>query len=63
MRRVSFTEAGNGLKAILDRVVRDADCAVITRRDSEDAVVLSLDYNNGLMETVYLLSPRQMLST
>jgi len=28
---------------------------VITRRDSEDAVVMSLDYYNSLMETVHLL--------
>ncbi|MEE9398457.1 MAG: type II toxin-antitoxin system Phd/YefM family antitoxin, partial [Methylococcales bacterium] len=26
-----------------------------TRRDSEDAVVMSLEYYNSLMETVYLL--------
>ena len=55
MRIVSFTEARNALKGILDQMVNDADCAVITRRDSEDAVVMSLDYYNGLMETVYLL--------
>jgi len=55
MRIISFTEARNGLKAVLDQVVNDADCAVITRRDSEDAVVMSLDYYNSLMETVYLL--------
>ena len=55
MRIVSFTEARNGLKAVLDQVVNDADCTVITRRDSEDAVVMSLDYYNSLMETVYLL--------
>ena len=52
---VSFTEARNGLKAVLDQVVNDADCAVITRRDSEDAVVMSLDYYNSFMETAYLL--------
>lgn len=40
---------------MLDQVVNDADCTVITRRDSEDAVVMSLDYYNSLMETVYLL--------
>ncbi|GAA0376209.1 hypothetical protein GCM10009092_45470 [Bowmanella denitrificans] len=28
---------------------------VITRRDTEDAMVMSLDYYNSLMETVYLL--------
>jgi antitoxin YefM len=52
---VSFTEARNSLKAVLDSVVNDADTAVITRRDAEDAVVMSLDYYNSLMETVHLL--------
>ena len=55
MRVVSFTEARNGLKSVLDNVVNDADTTVITRRDSEDAVVMSLDYYNSLMETVHLL--------
>ncbi len=55
MRIVSFTEARNRLKSVLDQVVSDNDCTVITRRDSEDAVVMSLDHYNSLMETVYLL--------
>jgi antitoxin YefM len=55
MRIVSFTEARNGLKSVLDHVVNDVDYTVITRRDSEDAVVMSLDYYNSLMETVHLL--------
>jgi len=55
MRIVSFTEARNSLKAVLDAVVSDADTTVITRRDAEDAVVMSLDYYNSLMETVHLL--------
>jgi len=55
MRIISFTEARNALKSVLDQVVNDADCTVITRRDSEDAVVMSLEYYNSLMETVYLL--------
>ncbi|WP_280564460.1 type II toxin-antitoxin system prevent-host-death family antitoxin [Chromohalobacter sp. 48-RD10] len=55
MRIISFTDARNGLKAVLDGVVNDADTTVITRRDSEDAVVMSLDYYNSLMETVHLL--------
>ncbi len=55
MRIVSFTEARNGLKSVLDQVVNDADYTVISRRDSEDAVVMSLDFYNSLMETVYLL--------
>ena len=55
MRIISFTEARNGLKSVLDGVVNDADTTVITRRDAEDAVVMSLDYYNSLMETVHLL--------
>ena len=55
MKIVSFTEARNSLKNVLDSVVNDADTAVITRRDAEDAVVMSLDYYNSLMETVHLL--------
>lgn len=59
MKIVSFTEARNSLKAVLDGVVSDADTTVITRRDSEDAVVMSLDYYNSLMETVHLLRSPQ----
>ena len=55
MRIVSFTEARNGLKSVLDHVVNDADYTVITRRDSEDAVVMSMNHYNSLIETVHLL--------
>jgi antitoxin YefM len=55
MDTISFTEARNNLKAVLDRVAEDADYTIITRRDAEDAVVMSLDSFNSLMETVHLL--------
>jgi len=55
MRMVSFSKARNRLKSVLDGVVNNADCAIITRRDAKDAVVMSMDYYNGLMETVHLL--------
>lgn len=55
MQVVTFTEARNNLKTILDRVTDDADYTVITRRDSEDTVVMSLDSFNSLLETVHLL--------
>jgi len=55
MRVVNFSEARNRLKAILDQVVADADYTIISRRDADDAVVMSLDNFNGLMETVHLL--------
>jgi len=55
MRIVSFTEARNRLKSVLDHVVNDADYTVITRRDAEDAVVMSMEHYSSLMETVHLL--------
>jgi antitoxin YefM len=55
MKVISFTEARNNLKTVLDHVVEDADYTIITRRDAEDAVVMSLEYFNSLLETVYLL--------
>jgi antitoxin YefM len=55
MRVVNFSEARNGLEKIIDRVVADAGFAVISRRDAPDAVLMSLDTFNSIMETVYLL--------
>ena len=55
MKIVTFTEARNKLKTVLDRVVDDADYTIITRRDADDTVVMSLEYFNSLLETVHLL--------
>jgi len=55
MRVVNFSEARNNLKSVLDQVTDDADYTVITRRDAEDAVVMSLDSFNSFLETFHLL--------
>ncbi len=55
MRVINYSEARNGLKALIDQVVADADYTVIARRGAPDAVLMSLDTFNGLMETIYLL--------
>ena len=55
MHVVSFTDARRHLKAVFDRVASDSDVTLITRRDAEDAVVMSLDHYSSLMETVHLL--------
>ena len=55
MKVINFSEARKQLKSVLDQVVNDADYTIITRRDSADAVVMSLEQFNGLMETVHLL--------
>jgi antitoxin YefM len=56
MRVIAFSEARAHLKDVLERVVEDADVTVIARRGGAgDAVVLSLETYNSLMETVHLL--------
>jgi antitoxin YefM len=55
MRVVNFSYARNNLKKLIEDVVDGEDFIVISRRDAPDAVLLSLDSFNSLMETVHLL--------
>lgn len=55
MKVVNFSDARNRLKSVLDQVANDRDYTIISRRDADDAVVMSLDQFNSLMETVHLL--------
>jgi len=55
MRVIDFSDARNRLKGVLDEVVDDRDYTIISRRDAEDAVVMSLGQFNSMMETVHLL--------
>ncbi|MGI9278112.1 MAG: type II toxin-antitoxin system Phd/YefM family antitoxin [Endozoicomonas sp.] len=56
MNVVSYSEARNNLKSVLDQVVEDARHTIIHRRDGEDAVIMSLESYNSIMETLHLLS-------
>jgi len=56
MRIITYSEARNSLKSVLDTVSDDADVTVISRRDGADAVVMSLDHYQSIMETMHLLS-------
>ena len=55
MRVINFSDARNQFKQVIDRVVEDCDVAIISRRDAEDAVVMSLNTYNSMMETLHLL--------
>jgi antitoxin YefM len=55
MAVVTYSHARNALKSVLDQVVQDADVNISRRRDAEgDAVVMSLDTYNSIMETLHL---------
>jgi len=55
MRVINFSDARNRLKQVIDQVVTNYDVTIISRRDADDAVVMSLDTYNSMMETVHLL--------
>lgn len=56
MRIVTYTEARNNLKSVLDHAIDDADVTVVTRREGQHAVVMGQAYYESLMETLHLLS-------
>lgn len=55
MHIVSYSEARSHLKEVMDRAVADADVTIITRRGAANAVLLSQEHFESLMETVHLL--------
>ncbi len=55
MRVVSYSDARNSLKSVLDAVINDVDVTIINRRDAGNAVVMSLDHYNSIMETLHLM--------
>lgn len=56
MNVMSYSEARKNLKSVMDRVVEDCSEAIITRRNGEAVVMLSLSDWNSIKETEYLLS-------
>lgn len=56
MEIYSYTDARNNLKSVLDRVVEDSDVAIVTRKEGLNAVIMSKDHYDNLMETVHVLS-------
>ena len=56
MRIISYSEARSSLKSVLDLVNNDADVTVITRRDASDAVLMSFDYYQSMVETLHLVA-------
>ena len=55
MQVISYSEARNALKSVLDGVNDNVDVTIINRRDAGNAVVMSLDHYNSIMETLYLM--------
>jgi len=56
MQAVSYSEARKRMKEYLDHVYENHDPLIITRKNNENVVVISLEDYNALTETNYLLA-------
>lgn len=52
---MTYSDARKNLKAVMDKVVEDHSEAIITRRNGEAVVMVSLSDWNSIRETEYLL--------
>lgn len=53
---ITYSDARQRLKALMDRVVADRTEVVVTRRKAEPVVVVSMSEWNAISETLHLLS-------
>ncbi len=56
MKTLIFTKARDNLNAVLDEVAENSNNTIIKRSKKPDAVVMSLEFFYGMMETMHLLS-------
>ena len=56
MNAVNYSDLRRHLKTYLDRVYEDREALIVTRKNNENVVLLSIDQYNSLVETDYLLS-------
>jgi len=56
MDAVSYSDLRQNLKTYMDKVFFDNDPLIITRKNNQNVVLLSIEEYNSLIETSYLLS-------
>jgi len=56
MDAITYTDLRQNLKTYMDKVIQDRYPLIITRKNNENVVLISVDEYNSLVETNYLLS-------
>lgn len=51
---INFSNAKNNFKKICNKVIQDADIAIITRKNNENVVLMSQVQYDNLMENLYI---------
>lgn len=54
----NFSNVRNNFKKVCDKVVQDADIAIITRKNNENVVLMSQAQYDNLMENLYIRDSR-----
>lgn len=55
LRVINFADARNQLGKVIDQVISDFDVTIIIRKDTKNAVVMSLDMYKGILEKVNIV--------
>lgn len=58
MIATNFSNVRNNFKKVCDKVVQDADIAIITRKNNENVVLMSQAQYDNLMENLYIRDSR-----
>ena len=58
MDAINYSDLRRNLKSQMDKVYHDHEPLIITRKDNENIVLISLEDYNSLTETQYLLSSK-----
>jgi antitoxin YefM len=56
MNAINYTDLRQNLKSHMDNVYQDHEPLIVTRKDNQNVVLISLEDYNSLSETQYLLS-------
>ena len=56
MDAITYTDLRQNLKTYMDKVIQNSDPLIITRKNKENIVLMSVAEYNSLVETNYLLS-------
>ena len=55
MDAITYSDLRQNLKKYLDKVYQDHDPMIITRKNNENLILISVNEYNSLLETSYLL--------
>ncbi|MES0491110.1 MAG: type II toxin-antitoxin system prevent-host-death family antitoxin [Leptospirales bacterium] len=56
MEAVSYSDLRKNLKSYLDHVYQDHDPLIVTRKNNENVVMISMQEYNSLIESNYLMA-------